>query len=128
MTRNPLTNTQLTGTMRGIILNGDLLISEGNTVERFTNGGTRITVGGWPKTLQTTGTNLISLSNGGFIHCSTGTGAVRAYDNAGTQTASAVSGIAGTTQVQACDVGPNGEVAVAYFGTTDTSVSIPMRV
>ena len=112
----------LSGTMRGIarLTGGDLVISELSNVERYSTSGSRITVGAWPKALQTTGTNIAPISSGGFIHCSTGTDVIRAYDDSGTQTATAASGIGGTTDVTGCSVGPGSKVAAAFNGTTDT--------
>lgn len=121
--RDLIVDTTYTGApVRGLaILNsGDILACEGNTVERYTSSGNRVTTGGWPRTLQTTGTQLSPLPNGGFIHCSIGTNVVRAYDASGTQTATVASGIAGTATVAGCAVGPSGQVVASYYGTTDT--------
>ncbi len=118
-----IVNTNLAGTpMRGlaVLTSGDILAAEGNTVERFTSTGDRVTTSGWPKTLQTNTTQLFPLSNGGFIACSIGTNVVRAYDSSGTQTATVASGIVGTTTVAGCAAGPIGQVVAAYYGTTDT--------
>lgn len=118
-----IVNSNLTGTMRGlaVLLSGDILISEGNTVEKFRSNLTRTTTGGWPLSLQTTGTALVPVaSTGGFVHCSTGSDVVRVYSSAGTQTASAASGIGGTTDVTGCAVSGTDQVAASFAGTTDS--------
>lgn len=119
---NFIINSLLNGNLRGItqLSGGDYLVVESNNLERFDTAGTRITTGGWPRALQTAGSGVAALPSGGFIQCSTGTDVVRAYTDAGVQTATASSGIAGTTDVIGCEVGPNGEVGVAFSGTTDT--------
>ena len=119
--------TNLTGTMRGIarLSGGDILISEGNTIERYSSTKARITNGGWPQALQTTGTQLDSALNDNFVHCSTGTLVVRTYNNAAVQTASATSvapvpALVLTTNPNGCAVDKtSGKVAVAYAGTND---------
>ncbi len=103
-----------------VLASGEILASEQNTVEKFNSSGVRITAGGWPKSLQTTGTQLSAFPNGGFIYCSIGTGVVRSYDSMAVQTASASSGISGTNAVYGCAVGPSGQVVASFNGTTDT--------
>lgn len=123
-----IVNVNLTGTLRGItqLPMGDVLIVETSNIERFDKNGVRVisdtTYGGtWPKALQTTATDVSAKSDDGFVHCSTGTAAVRVYDKTGVQTATAVSGIAGTTAVASCINGPNDSAVYATFsGTTDT--------
>lgn len=117
-----ITTSIITGNMRGItqLTDGDLLFIRTSTVERFTSEGIRV-LGLWPRVnLMNTMTDIRALPDGGFIACSTNTDALRAYDSNGVQTATVSSGIAGTTDVANCDVGPNGEVAAAFNGTTDT--------
>jgi len=119
------TSSALNNTLRGLALltNGDLLvvISGGNRVEKL-NGlnGTQVTAGAWPKSLQTAGTGVAARASGTFVHCSTGTDAVRLYDATGTQTATASSGIAGTTDVMDCKADSAGNIYAVYNGTTDT--------
>ena len=113
----------LTGTLYGItqLTQGDIIISEGNTIERYNSSGTRVTTGAWPKTLMTTSTTLRALTNGNFLSCSTGTDLARIYDNTATQVfTTAVSGIAGTTDLYGCAVLSDGTIAIAWNGTTDT--------
>jgi hypothetical protein len=119
------TSAALSGTLRGLAMltSGDLLvvISSGNRVEKL-NGttGTQITAGAWPKSLQTAGSGIGARTSGTFVHCSTTTDAVRLYDAAGTQTATASSGIAGTTDVIGCVADANGDIYTSFNGTTDT--------
>ncbi|MBX2994273.1 MAG: hypothetical protein KF681_05615 [Bdellovibrionaceae bacterium] len=124
------TDAQFSGTIRGItqLLSGDLLIVETSNVERISSAAIptrRITVGAqtWPKALQTTGTGIDAMPNGNFVHCSTGSDFVRTYvDNPTgvTQVASAVSGIAGTTDVMDCRSDANNNIYAVFSGTTDT--------
>lgn len=120
--RNLITDANLNGNIRGVaqLTAGDIVVVESNAVERFTSSGIRVTAGSWPKNLQTTGTNIFPLSDGGFILCSTGTDVVRTYDVAGTQVATRSSGIGATTDAAGCTVLSDGTIAVAWSGTTDT--------
>jgi hypothetical protein len=119
-----IVNANLTGNVRGItqLASGDILVVETSNVERFTSSGSRVTAGGWPRALQSVGTDISALSNGNFVHCSTTTDVVRIYNDAGTQVATRSSGIAGTTDATACVVLANGSIAVSWSGTTDTVV------
>jgi len=120
--RDLILNANLTGILKEItqLVSGDLLIAEASNVELFTINGVRITSGGWPKALQTGASGIDALDNGGFVHCSTTADVVRTYDSAGIQVATAVSGIAATTDSVACIELKNGNIAVAWSGTTDT--------
>ena len=60
------------------------------------------------------------MSNGGFVHCSTGTDVVRTYNAAGTQVATRASGIAATTDANGCIEMSGGNIATVWNGTTDT--------
>ncbi|PIT98745.1 MAG: hypothetical protein COT74_13700 [Bdellovibrionales bacterium CG10_big_fil_rev_8_21_14_0_10_45_34] len=115
-------NPNLNGNLRGLtrLTSGDFLVVESNAIERFSSSGFRVTNGGWPKNLQTTGTALDARSDGGFILCSTGGDVVRTYSSDGTQTGTRSSGIAGTTDAAACKVLADGSILVAWSGTTDT--------
>lgn len=119
------TSAALNNTLRGLTMltTGELLvvISGGNRVEKL-NGtnGSQITAGAWPKALQTTGTGVSSRASGTFVSCSTGTDAVRLYDATGAQTATASSGIVGTTDVMDCQADANGDIYSSFNGTTDT--------
>ncbi len=115
-------NSNLTGNLRGLtqLISGDVLVVESNNIERFDPQGYRVTTGAWPKTLQTTGTGLHRLQTAGFVHCSTGTDAVRTYSDAGVQVATVASGIAATTDVADCMELQSGNIAAVFSGTTDT--------
>jgi hypothetical protein len=119
-----ITSVNLAGNLRGLtqLASGDLLIVESNNIERFTSDAIRVTAGGWPKALQSGGTDVSALENGNFVLCSTNTDVVRIYNNAGTQVATRTSGIGGTTNATACQVLASGSIAVSWSGTTDTVV------
>lgn len=111
--------------LRGITMltSGDLLvvISAGNRVEKISGiTGTQITAGAWPKSLQTGGTGIAARSAGTFAHCSSTLDVVRLYDATGTQTATAASGIAATTDVMDCKSDSVGNIYTSFNGTTDT--------
>lgn len=113
----------LTGILYGMtkLTQGDYLISEGNTIERYSATGVRVTTGAWPKTLMNTTTNLKALADGNFLACSTNVDLARIYNNAGTQvTTSTASGIASTTDLFSCIPLASGNFALAWNGTTDT--------
>lgn len=115
-------NGNLTGTLRGItqLVGGDIIVTEGGAIERFINPGLRQTTG-WPITPVTGGATLRPVaSTGGFIHCAYTSDVIRVYSSTGTQTATQVSGIVGTTDAFGCGVSPENRVAVAWNGTTDT--------
>jgi hypothetical protein len=115
-------NGNLTGVLRGIatLSSGYIIITEGASIEQFLTPTLRQTVG-WPIAPMTGGTTLRPVpSTGGFIHCSFTTDAIRTYNSAGTQTATQVSGIAGTTDAMGCATNSSARVAVSWNGTTDT--------
>lgn len=124
-TRNDFINdiANLTGALYGItqLAQGDVLISEGNTIERYSSTGDRVTTGTWPKTLMNTSNTIRALSDGSFLVCSSNVDMARVYNNAGTQTlSSGASGIATTTDLFGCTPLSDGRFAVAWNGTTDT--------
>jgi hypothetical protein len=120
--RLAIANPNLTGNIRSItqLVGGDLLVIETNNIERFTESGDRVITNGWPISIQTAGSDIHATSNGGFIHCSTGTDRVALYDANGVQLQIASSNIAATTDAMSCIVLKSGKVAVAWSGTTDT--------
>jgi hypothetical protein len=121
-TRTLVQNTGLSGNLKGItqLEGGDILVVETSAIERFTYNGIRVTTGGWPKTLQTTSSDINALPGGGFVLCSTGADVVRTYDSTGTQIATVASGIAATTDAISCVPDSDGNIYVAFSGTTDT--------
>lgn len=115
----------LNNTLRGIAMltSGDLLvvISGAGRVEKISGiTGTQITAGAWPKSLQTGGTGIAARSAGTFAHCSSTLDVIRLYDATGTQTATAASGITGTTDVMDCASDSAGDIYTSFNGTTDT--------
>lgn len=120
--RTFIADANLTGNLRGItqLTGGDVLVVETSNVERFNSLGLRITTGGWPRALQATATDVNKLSNGGFVHCSTGADVIRTYDAAGTQVSTVSSGIVTTTDASGCIELSNGNIAAVWSGTTDT--------
>lgn len=120
--RDYIVDSNLNGNLRGItqVSNGDILIVETDNIERFTSTGLRINSSGWPKALQTGGTQLSAIPAGGFVQCSLTADVVRTYNDAGTQLATKASGIAATTDGVGCIVMANGNIATAWSGTTDS--------
>jgi len=121
--RNFILSAQLTGNLRGLtqLTSGDVLVVESNVVERFTSAGDRVTSGGWPKSLQTAGTQVSAMAGGGFVLCSNTTDRVGVYDSSGTISGSLkASGIASTTDAMGCIELLDGSIATAWSGTTDT--------
>jgi hypothetical protein len=114
--------TNFTGTIRGVtyLTSGETLVVETSNIEKFDSLGYRVTAGGWPKALQTTGSGLDALSGGGFVHCSTGSDVIRTYDATGTQVATVSSGITGTTDAIDCKANVDGSIIGVWNGTTDT--------
>ena len=127
--RTLISDTNLTGALKGLtqLNNGDILVSEISNIERFTTNGVRRTnVSGvtWPNTLggtSTTAEQLFATADGGFIVCSSGSDNVKRYtQNAVIVGAAVVSGIVGTTDAFGCIELADGNIAMAFSGTTDT--------
>lgn len=124
-----LNTTLLNGTIRAMALltGGDILVGETNAIERFRSDGLNLSAandglsGVWPKAnVQTAISGMSRMPNNGFVACSTTSDVVRTYDNTFAQVGSAASGIAGTTDVVACQGQSDGSVIAAFLGTTDT--------
>lgn len=127
--RTLISDANLTGALKGLtqLSNGDILVAEISNIERFTTNGIRRTlVSGvvWPNTLGGTSTTIEQLSatvDGGFIVCSSGSDNVKRYtENAVIVGGAVVSGIAGTTDAFGCIELADGNIAMAFSGTTDT--------
>lgn len=127
--RTLISDINLTGALKGLtqLNNGDILVSEISNIERFTTNGVRRTnVSGvtWPNTLggtSTTAEQLFATADGGFIVCSSGSDNVKRYtQNAVIVGAAVVSGIVGTTDAFGCIELADGNIAMAFSGTTDT--------
>jgi hypothetical protein len=116
----------LTGNLYGItqLPDGDFIIAETSTLERYSATGNRVTSGSWPKTggvIMTNLSELNALPDGNFLACSSGTDQARLYSNTGTQVStSGASGIATTTDVFGCSSLADGTFAIGWNGTTDT--------
>lgn len=99
---------------------GDILVHENTTAERFDQYGVRET-SGWPKNISNQyARQYYPTMAGGFIACSANTDIVRVYDDNGTILNSTNSGIAGTTNSYGCAELDDGTIAVSWEGTTDT--------
>lgn len=111
-----------TGTGMAELANGEIIVAEnGNTAEKLTEDGARITTGGWPKNLAfNTMRQVSATADGGFIGCSIATDQVRKFDSDGNLLATGTSAIAGTTDAYGCLEMTNGEIAIAWRGTTDS--------
>lgn len=112
----------LNGTIRGVTIaeNGDIIVIESNNLERYTIDGTRVT-DGWPVSVQTTAEAIYTTSEGNIILCSRGSDVVGVYDDDGALVAGTkASGIASTTDCYGAAELGNGDIAVAWSGTTDT--------
>lgn len=128
--RNLITDTNLSGTLRGLtqLPGGDILVIETANVERFSSTGVRKTsVAGvtWPNTFGGTAApeQIYTTANGELILC--GSANVNRFtDKAVRVGAAVVSAIAGTTAATGCIEMRNGSIAVAFNGTTDTIRSV----
>ncbi|MCB9092316.1 MAG: hypothetical protein H6621_01175 [Halobacteriovoraceae bacterium] len=118
-----INNSGLNGNTYGLTVldNNDILVIESNSLERFSETGQRI---GNPfaNNIQTTLQYVDALSTGGFVACSTGTDRVRIYDDDGVQLYEATSSVAGTTNAYGCMETSDGNILVAWNGTTDTII------
>ena len=120
-----INSTYLTGTILGIAQlknSNDILVSEGTTVERFSSNGTRETwTTIWPSNVHANNQQLVGLSTGNWLSCSSTVG-VRVYPDSTTAMAavSSVTGlIAATTATYGCGELSDGRIVVAWNGTSD---------
>lgn len=128
--RNLITDTNLSGTLRGLtqLPGGDILVIETANVERFsTNGVRKTSVSGitWPNTFSATAApeQIHTTADGEIILC--GSANVNRFtQNAVRVGAAVVSAIAGTTAATGCIELDDGSIAVAFSGTTDTIRSV----
>jgi hypothetical protein len=124
--RNYIVDNNLEGNLAGMtrMENGDLLIIEDNTIERFsTDNKKRETHNDWPnEAIQNNPESIDSLINGGFVLCSSGSKVVRTYNEDGEQTATVSSHIEGATRAYGCVELSNGNIAVSWNGTQDAVV------
>lgn len=120
-----INTTYLTGTIMGITQlknSGDVLVSESTTIERFSNNGTRETWATiWPSNVHTANQQLVGLSTGNWLSCTTALG-VRVYPDSTTAMAvvsSVTSAIAATTMASGCGELSDGRIVVGWNGTSD---------
>lgn len=125
--RTLISNIFLTGVLKGLaqLKNGDILVAESATIERFdTNGVRKLSASGsvWPISLGVSSVEQINAtSDGGFIICSSVSDNVKKYtSNTVAVGGAVVSGIAATTDALGCIELADGSVAMAFNGTTDT--------
>ena len=120
--RTLIQNPQLNGTIRGVaqLTNGDIVVAESHSIEKFDTNGNRITVGfpitGGMNNIE----NVYPKADGGFVICARGGDIVRTYAADGTLQNSTVSGIGATTDGYGCTELSDGRIAVSWSGTTDT--------
>ena len=118
--------TYLTGTPLGIAQlkdSSDIIISEGATIERFSPNGIRETwTTIWPTNVHANSQQLVGLSTGNWLSCSSTAGLRLSPDSVTnlTAVATAVSGIAATTASYGCAELSDGRIVVGFNGTTDT--------
>lgn len=102
---------------------GDIVVSEGTTIERFSSNGQRETYTTiWPTNVIANAQDIVGLSSGQWLVCSS-TAGMRLMNDSTTSlaaVATATSAIAGTTATYGCDELSNGTIVVAWNGTTDT--------
>lgn len=111
----------LTGTLLGITQlknSGDVIVSEGTTIERFSANGTREVWGVvWPSSIHANSNQLMPLLNGSWVSCSLATG-VRIYlDSTATFTPTySVTGPAGALASYGCAELSDGSIMVSWSG------------
>ena len=120
-----INTTYLTGTILGITQlknSADVIVSEGTTTERFSSNGTRETwTTIWPTNVQANGQQLVGLSTGNWMGCSS-TAGVRISPDSTTNlaaVATVTSAIAATTAAYGCGELSDGRIVVAWNGTSD---------
>lgn len=119
--------TYLTGTIMGMAQlknSRDIIVSEGTTIERFSLNRTRETwTTIWPTlaTVHANSSQLVDLSTGNWLSCSTTVGVKIFPDSVTSLTpvASVTSAIAATTASYGCGELSNGRIVVGWNGTSD---------
>jgi hypothetical protein len=125
--RNFYNNTNFfTGTPLGIAQlknSGDVLITEGATIERFSANGIRETwTTIWPSSVHANSQQIIGLTSGRWLSCSS-TAGLRIFADSTTTfafTSTATSAIVTTTASYGCAELSDGTIVVAWNGTTDS--------
>lgn len=118
--------TYYTGTPAaiGVLKNsGDVISSEGATIERFSASGLReVWTTIWPTNVHANSQQIVGLANGNWLSCSSSAG-MRISPDSTTNlaaVASVASAIAGTTATYGCAEMSDGSIVVAWNGTTDS--------
>lgn len=122
-----LNGTYLTGTpllIAQLKNSGDVIVSEGATIERFSYTGLReIWTTIWPTNVHANSQQLVGLSNGNWLSCSSTTlSGIRITPDSTTDltaAATATSAIVATTQSYGCGELSDGTIVVAWNGTSD---------
>ena len=111
-----------TGTPAGVAYlktSGDVIATEGATIERFSNLGLRETFGAiWPTNVHANSTQIVGLQDGNWLSCSSSQG-VRIYpDNFTTAltVVASVTGPVGSTTAQGCNELSDGRIVVSWAG------------
>jgi len=117
--------TYFTGTPLGITqlnTSGDVIVSEGATIERFSYNGIRETwTTIWPTNVHANAQQIVGLANGNFLSCSSTAGLRITPDSTTvlTAVATATSAIVATTTSYGCNELSDGTIVVAWNGTSD---------
>lgn len=116
----------LAGTMRGVTrdTNGNYLVIDTHDIEKYDSSFNRLTSSGSLPFLVApfiSVGDISALSSGGFVACSYGSDEVKVFDSAGIVQGTA-SSYPGTTDGNSCVEMSNGNIAVAWSGTSDTIV------
>lgn len=119
--------TYFTGTPLGVTqlkTSGDVIVSEGATIERFAYNGIRETwTTIWPTNVHANSQQLVALANGNWLSCSsTPASGLRITPDSTTDltaAATAISGIALTTASYGCGELSDGTIVVSWNGTND---------
>lgn len=117
--------TYYTGTPLSIAVlpdSGDVISSEGATIERFSPNGIRETwTTIWPTNVHTNSQQLVGLSTGNWLSCSSTAGLRISPDSTTdlTAVATATSAIGATTASYGCGELSDGTIVVAWNGTSD---------
>jgi hypothetical protein len=130
--RPVIEHNELAGTLNALMVadNGDIIVSEGNLLERFTKRGRRIEDGVYPSgNLHTNTRQLTRLNNGDILMCSSGTDRVQKFDEADlTAGAFATSAIAdpalNAPDIVGCMQGEDGSIFIALSGTQDAILKL----
>lgn len=122
ISRNFYNNTTyFTGTSLAVAqlpTSGDIIVSEGATIERFTTGGTRKAIGAiWPTSVHANSQQIVGLSTGNWLSCSSSAGLRISPDSTTSLTAVATAtGPAGATATYGCNELSSGNIVVAWNG------------